>query len=57
MMAGCLVTSLAVAQVAPGKIDYALQILKMTYVDTVNEKQLTDEAIRAMIKQLDPHSV
>ena len=45
------------AQVAPGKIDYALQILKMTYVDTVNEKQLTDEAIRAMIKQLDPHSV
>lgn len=40
-----------------GKIDYALQILKLTYVDTVNEKQLTDEAIRAMIKQLDPHSV
>jgi carboxyl-terminal processing protease len=47
------------AQQAPatGKLDYALQILKMTYVDTVNEKQLTDEALRAMLKQLDPHSV
>lgn len=51
--------SLAVtAQMAPsGKVDYALQIIKMAYVDTVDEKKLTDEAMRAMIKQLDPHSV
>ena len=41
----------------PSKLDYALDILKMAYVDTVNEKQLTDEALKAMIKQLDPHSV
>jgi carboxyl-terminal processing protease len=41
----------------PSKLDYALEILKMAYVDTVNEKQLTDEALKAMIKQLDPHSV
>ncbi|MFM8431427.1 MAG: S41 family peptidase, partial [Bacteroidota bacterium] len=34
-----------------------MEILKMAYVDTVNEKQLTDEALKAMIKQLDPHSV
>jgi carboxyl-terminal processing protease len=52
-----LMTNASLAQQAPGKLDYALQILKLTYVDTVNEKQLTDEAIRAMVKQLDPHSV
>lgn len=42
---------------APDKVSTAIQIIKYAYVDTVNEKQLTDEAIRAMIKQLDPHSV
>ena len=41
----------------PDKVSTAIQIIKYAYVDTVNEKQLTDEAIRAMIKQLDPHSV
>ncbi|MFM9028053.1 MAG: S41 family peptidase [Bacteroidota bacterium] len=45
------------SQSYPSKLDYALEILKMAYVDTVNEKQLTDEALKAMIKQLDPHSV
>src|SRR5262245_2455614 len=39
-----------------GKVDYALQIIKYAYVDTVNEKQLTDDALRALIKDLDPHS-
>src|SRR5436190_11690996 len=39
------------------KIDYAIQIIKYAYVDTVDEKKLTDDALRAMIKDLDPHSV
>lgn len=54
-----LLLSVAMASSAqrPGKLESALEILKMTYVDTVNEKQLTDEALRAMLKQLDPHSV
>ncbi len=39
------------------KIGYALQAIKYAYVDTVNDKKLTDDAIRAMVKDLDPHSV
>jgi carboxyl-terminal processing protease len=39
------------------KIDYAIQLIKYAYVDTVDEKKLTDDALRALIKDLDPHSV
>ena len=41
----------------PNKIEYALQAIKYAYVDTVDEKKITDDAIRAMVKDLDPHSV
>jgi carboxyl-terminal processing protease len=40
-----------------GKLDYAIQMIKYFYVDTVNEKQLSDEAMKAMVKALDPHTV
>jgi len=40
-----------------GKLDYALQVIKYAYVDTVNDKMLSDAALRAMVKELDPHSV
>lgn len=40
-----------------GKTDYAIQMIKNYYVDTVDEKKLTDDAIRTMVKDLDPHSV
>jgi carboxyl-terminal processing protease len=52
-------TTLAVAQpfAQPNKIEYALQAIKYAYVDTIDEKKVTDDAIRAMIKDLDPHSV
>ncbi len=40
-----------------GKLDYALQLIKYAYVDTVNDTKLTDDALRAMVKSLDPHSV
>lgn len=43
--------------VQPSKLDYALEIIKYYYVDTVNDKKLTEEAMKAMIKELDPHSV
>ncbi len=39
------------------KMETLLQIIQYAYVDTVNEEQLTEEAIRAMLKDLDPHSV
>jgi carboxyl-terminal processing protease len=39
------------------KLDALLQMISYAYVDTVNEDQLTEEAIRAMLKKLDPHSV
>jgi len=35
----------------------ALQVIRMAYVDTVNEEKLTEAAIVAMLKDLDPHSV
>lgn len=40
----------------PSKMDYTLDIIKYYYVDTVNEKKLDDAAVKAMIKELDPHS-
>ena len=47
----------AQSQYSQNKLDYALQVIKQVYVDTVNEKKVTDAALRAMIKELDPHSV
>ena len=47
----------AFSQSSLSKMDHALQIVKAVYVDTVDEKKLTDASIRAMIKELDPHSV
>ena len=41
----------------PSKVDHALEIIKYYYVDTVNEKKLMEDALKAMIKELDPHSV
>ena len=49
----------AIAQMAPpqDKFNYALEVIKYAYVDTVDAKALTEEAIKAMVKDLDPHSV
>lgn len=41
---------------AANKIAQAEKIIETFYVDTVNTSQLADEAIRAMLKTLDPHS-
>ncbi|MEI6123327.1 MAG: S41 family peptidase [Bacteroidota bacterium] len=58
----CWCTSATFSQVHdPKKSDQkyyaALQIIRMAYVDTVNEEKLTEDAIVAMLKELDPHSV
>ncbi len=45
------------SQGSAGKLDYAMQVIKAVYVDTVDEKKITDASLRAMIKELDPHSV
>ena len=39
------------------KLTSALQIINLAYVDTVNSEKLTETAIIAMLKELDPHSV
>lgn len=41
---------------AANKIAQAEKIIEGCYVDTVNPDKLADEAIRAMLKTLDPHS-
>src|SRR4051812_4790949 len=39
------------------KVGALMQLLKDFYVDTLNENALTESAVKAMIKDLDPHSV
>src|SRR6187455_2701680 len=39
------------------KLDALLQIIDYAYVDTANPEVLTEAAITAMLKDLDPHSV
>jgi carboxyl-terminal processing protease len=52
----CISNSFAQVAQPQSKIDYAIQLIKYAYVDTVDEKKLTDDALRALIKDLDPHS-
>jgi carboxyl-terminal processing protease len=47
---------LSIGQMPMNRIDSAFQIIKYYYVDTLNDKTLYDEAIKAMVKSLDPHS-
>src|SRR6185295_18309187 len=53
----CTVLVFSQPYAQPNKMEYALQAIKYAYVDTINEKKITDDAIRAMVKDLDPHSV
>lgn len=39
------------------KLDALLNMIQYAYVDTVDEKRITEDAIRALLKELDPHSV
>ena len=39
------------------KLDYLLYYLNNNYVDTVSSHKIVEEGIRAMLKELDPHSV
>lgn len=38
------------------KMDALMQMIQYAYVDTVNENRITEDAIRAVLKDLDPHS-
>lgn len=56
-----LVTLCTLAQPAPtskttDKFKLALGYLQTVYVDTVNQEQLTEAAIKGMLKKLDPHT-
>jgi carboxyl-terminal processing protease len=39
------------------KIDALLNMITYAYVDSINENKITDDAIRNLLKELDPHSV
>lgn len=39
------------------KLDYLLYYLNNNYVDTVNSHLIVEDGIRAMLKELDPHSI
>jgi carboxyl-terminal processing protease len=39
------------------KFEYLIRIISDNYVDSVNEKELTEKAITTMLEELDPHSV
>jgi carboxyl-terminal processing protease len=39
------------------KYNAAFQLISMAYVDSVNHQELTETAIKGMLKELDPHSV
>ena len=39
------------------KINYILDLINKEYVDNINGDSLTDDAIRALLTELDPHSV
>lgn len=47
----------SIAQPNAQKLEEMFQMLNFAYVDTINEKRLTEDAIRAVLKDLDPHSV
>lgn len=51
----CSVQALA-QSIHAQKIISLLNIIQFAYVDTVNEKKLSEDAIRAILKDLDPHS-
>jgi len=38
------------------KLNQIINLIEQEYVDTINSDQLTDEAIAALLEQLDPHS-
>jgi carboxyl-terminal processing protease len=39
------------------KMARALQVVRLTYVEPVDEEKLVEDAIRGMLRELDPHSV
>jgi carboxyl-terminal processing protease len=39
------------------KLESLMQLIAYAYVDSTDEEKLTDDAIRAILKDLDPHSV
>ena len=39
------------------KLDALLNVVSYAYVDSVDQKKITEDAIRALLKELDPHSV
>ena len=57
LLLGKISTAQYVASEGIKKMDALFQIINYTYVDSTNENELVEEAIVAVLKKLDPHSV
>lgn len=53
------VSTLLTAQTNPHfeKLESLINLINYAYVDSVDQKKITEDAIRALLKELDPHSV
>lgn len=49
----------SIAQISPTaeKLDALMSMINYAYVDSIDEKKISDDAIRNLLKELDPHSV
>jgi carboxyl-terminal processing protease len=49
----------SIAQISPTaeKLDALMSMIYYAYVDSIDEKKISDDAIRNLLKELDPHSV
>ena len=49
----------SLAQISPTaeKLDALMSMINYAYVDSIDEKKISDDAIRNLLKELDPHSV
>lgn len=53
----CVSGTVSAQSASAQKIDALLSMINYAYVDSVDQQKITDDAIRGLLKELDPHSV
>lgn len=57
LVVGCDLSAQRYASKETEKLDYLLYFINNNYVDSVNTHEVVEDGIRAMLKDLDPHSI
>lgn len=57
LVLGCDLSAQRYASKETEKLDYLLYFINNNYVDSVNTHEVVEDGIRAMLKDLDPHSI